>query len=224
MLDRMVNMHRLNVSVQLSLNGTGLPPRTTTSRVVIAQINGTQFPNEIVLVSGHLDSWDVGQGALDDGAGMAISWKSLALIKRLGLRPKRTIRFVAWAGEEFGEGATQYWRDHAQGVGGETHVLAAESDSGVFEARSWMLSGSVAAHAYARAIGQLIVSAGGMGAVSTGGEGEDIDERDHAAVPGASLLSDANAWMRYKGLWNASGPAGSKFQGDYFMYHHRCRH
>jgi carboxypeptidase Q len=226
MLDRMVNLHGLNVSVRLTLLNTGkLPAAWATSRCVLAQINGTERPQEVVLLSGHLDSWDVGQGALDDGAGMAISWKALALIAQLKLRPRRTLRFVAWAGEETGEGATQYWRNHANGAAGalglnETHVLAAESDSGVFEARAWMLDGSVGAHAYARAIGELITSAGGMGATATGGEGEDIDERDHAAVPGASLRSDANAWFRYPGQWDATGLAGAKFQGDYFMYHH----
>lgn len=62
------------------------------SRNTVAEVNGTTDPDKIVLVSGHLDSWDVGQGAMDDGGGAFISWNSLVVLKNLGLRPKRTIR------------------------------------------------------------------------------------------------------------------------------------
>lgn len=63
------------------------------SRNTVAEINGTADPDKIVLVSGHLDSWDVGEGAMDDGGGAFISWNSLVVLKNLGLRPKRTIRY-----------------------------------------------------------------------------------------------------------------------------------
>lgn len=63
-----------------------------TSRNTVAEIKGTSHSNKVVLVSGHLDSWDVGQGAMDDGGGAFISWNSLVVLKNLGLRPKRTIR------------------------------------------------------------------------------------------------------------------------------------
>lgn len=83
------------------------------SRNTVAEIKGTHFPNEIVLISGHLDSWDVGQGAMDDGGGAFISWQALSIIKALGLRPKRTIRTVLWTAEEFGMiGSAQYYQRH----------------------------------------------------------------------------------------------------------------
>lgn len=72
------------------------------SRNTISELVGTRKPKEIVIVSGHLDSWDVTQGAMDDGAGAFISWRALSIVKKLGLKPKRTLRSVLWTGEEMG--------------------------------------------------------------------------------------------------------------------------
>ncbi len=70
---------------------------------------GSQRPDEVVLVSGHLDSWDVGQGAMDDGAGAFVSWRALSVVKQLGFKPKRTMRSVLWTAEEMGLlGASAY--------------------------------------------------------------------------------------------------------------------
>ena len=206
-----------NVRVRLTLGAT-TSSESVTSRVVVAELRGTDLAHEVVLLSGHLDSWDVGYGALDDGAGMAISWRALALLSRLGLRPRRTLRFVGWVGEEWGAGSTTYWREHADEAANIT--LAAESDSGVFAPAALQLSAPVAAHAMARAVGRLISDAGGVGGVTPGGEGADISPAMALGVPGASLETRANTWFRQRGEWNASGPAGSKFQGDYFMFHH----
>ncbi|XP_073186611.1 carboxypeptidase Q isoform X3 [Lepidochelys kempii] len=79
----------------------------------VAEIVGSKYPEQVVVVSGHLDSWDVGQGAMDDGGGAFISWEALSLIKDLGLRPKRTLRLVLWTAEEpGGVGAEQYYQLH----------------------------------------------------------------------------------------------------------------
>ena len=72
------------------------------SQNVVAEWTGSLYPNEVVIVSGHLDSWDVGQGAMDDGGGAVTSWQVLSALRQLNLRPRRTIRLVMWTCEEFG--------------------------------------------------------------------------------------------------------------------------
>ncbi len=81
----------------------------TTSRNTVAEIKGEDNPDEVVIVSGHLDSWDVGEGAMDDGGGMFISWRALSVIRKLGLKTKRTLRSILWTAEEMGYvGAMEY--------------------------------------------------------------------------------------------------------------------
>lgn len=202
----------VRVKLELGCHDTEAQP----ARVVIAELPGTDLAHEVVLLSGHLDSWDVGFGALDDGAGVAISWRALALLSRLGLRPRRTLRFAAWAGEEFGVGSASYWKAHAEEAGNVT--LAAESDSGVFAPAALQLSAPVAAHAVARRVGALLQRAGGVGEVRSGGEGADVAPAAALGVPIASLATRANAWFNDAAARNAS--ATPHFQGDYFMYHH----
>ena len=98
---------------------------------VVAEIVGRERPEEVVLVGGHLDSWDVGTGASDDGVGCVITWEALRLMKKLGLRPRRTVRVVLWTNEEHGmHGATAYAAKYARG--GRQPRAALEADSGVF--------------------------------------------------------------------------------------------
>ncbi|KAH9420840.1 hypothetical protein DERP_001271 [Dermatophagoides pteronyssinus] len=110
------------------------------SRNTVSDVRGEKYPNEIVLVSGHIDSWDVGQGASDDGAGAFISWRALSVIKKLGLRPKRTLRSVLWTGEEFGLiGVYDYIKKHRNEL--KDYVIAMESDIGTFTPRGITYSG-----------------------------------------------------------------------------------
>jgi carboxypeptidase Q len=238
LLDRMLAR---GTTVRVNISSTAATGNMQRSRCVVAELTGSDpvLKREVVLVSGHIDSWDAGQGALDDGAGFAISWcvlvhnahrsrsrrplrQALALLKRLGLQPKRTLRFVAWAGEEWGTGSARYWREHGNALADEKVILAAETDSGVFEPAAFEFSGSVAAHAIVRAAGEVLAKAGAMGAVSTGGEGADIAAAAGYDIPLASLRTNANAWMRYEGEWNASGPAGAKMQArQCFAFHAR---
>jgi carboxypeptidase Q len=100
------------------------------SHNVVGDVRGSHSPNEIVVVGGHLDSWDVGQGAHDDGAGCVVAMEAVRLLKQLGIRPRRTIRVVLWTNEENGtRGAKEYKRITMER--GETHVAAIESDGGV---------------------------------------------------------------------------------------------
>jgi carboxypeptidase Q len=107
-----------------------LTPRTLPDAVsanVIAEIRGSEHPEEIVVIGGHLDSWDLGTGAIDDGSGVAMVMETMRLIEQQHLRPRRTIRCVLFMNEENGlNGGRQYWARHKH----EKHVAAIETDAG----------------------------------------------------------------------------------------------
>jgi carboxypeptidase Q len=106
---------------------------------VIAELRGTEKPDEIVLVSGHVDSWDVGQGAHDDGGGCIVAWEAVRLLKELGLKPRRTIRVVLYVNEENGGRGGNAYRD-AHRAELANHVLAIESDSGAYRPEGFGLA------------------------------------------------------------------------------------
>lgn len=111
------------------MEAQNLPPFI--SRNTIAELKGNSNPEEIVVVSGHLDSWDVGQGADDDAGGSFVSWHSLVLLKSLGLRPKRTIRAILWTGDEqVIKGAIEYMKYHENET--DNFVYAMQADEGTF--------------------------------------------------------------------------------------------
>jgi carboxypeptidase Q len=98
---------------------------------VIGELRGRERPEEIVLVAGHLDAWDTGDGAHDDGAGCVIMLAALEALDDLGLRPRRSVRVVLYTSEEYGgQGGRAYAERHADAIG--RHVLALESDSGCY--------------------------------------------------------------------------------------------
>src|SRR5678810_1184449 len=98
---------------------------------VIAEIKGAEKPDEVVVIGGHFDSWDVGQGAHDDGGGCIIAWEAVRLLKELGLRPRRTIRVVLFTNEENGLRGGNGYRDvHRSELA--KHIFAIESDSGTY--------------------------------------------------------------------------------------------
>lgn len=103
---------------------------------VIGEITGSQFPNEIIVVGGHLDSWDLGDGAHDDGAGVVQSMEVLRLFKETGYRPKRTIRVVLFMNEENGLRGGNAYADSALS-NNEKHIFALESDAGGFSPRGF---------------------------------------------------------------------------------------
>jgi carboxypeptidase Q len=123
-------LHRLLAKGQRVRMHLVLTPKTlpdVESANVVAEIRGSERPEEIVLVGGHLDSWDLGTGAIDDAGGVAMSMETLHLIKELGLAPKRTIRCVLFMNEENG---LRGGRGYAAAHGKEKHVAAIETDSG----------------------------------------------------------------------------------------------
>lgn len=96
---------------------------------VVADLKGTEHPEQIVIVSGHLDSWDLGTGAIDDGAGVVVAMETAEIIHKLNLHPLRTLRVIAWMNEEMGEtGALTYAKDNAADI--TNHIAAIESDLG----------------------------------------------------------------------------------------------
>src|SRR6185369_12839193 len=99
---------------------------------VVGEIRGREKPDEIVLLGGHIDSWDVGAGASDDGVGCIVTWEGLRLMKKLGIQPRRTVRLVLFTNEENGLRGGNAYKD-AYASDADKHVLAIESDSGVFQ-------------------------------------------------------------------------------------------
>jgi carboxypeptidase Q len=192
-------IHRLlergeRVRVHLEMGAETLPD--VISHNVIGEIRGRERPREVVVVGGHIDSWDVGAGANDDGGGCIIAMESLRLLKRLGLRPRRSVRVVLWTNEENGtRGARAYVDSLRDAV--RDHVVAVESDGGVervvgFDVRvnhagsdSVDAGRSAAAVARLSEIGRLL---SGLGAdhVDQGGGEADIDALMHCGVPGIS--------------------------------------
>lgn len=165
------------------------------SRNVIAEIRGRERPDEVVVLGGHIDSWDVGTGAMDDAGGSIAAWEALRVMKRLGLRPRRTVRVVLWTNEENGlRGALAYRDAHRGEI--EKHVLAIESDEGTFAPRGFGFGGSDAAYAVARQIGALLEPIG-AGTVERGGGGADIGPLMQLGVPGMGLLVDPTRYFWY---------------------------
>jgi carboxypeptidase Q len=136
MIHRMVQ-RKQQVRITLKMSGKWEPDAV--SRNIMFEIPGSEKSNEIVVMSGHIDSWDVGQGAMDDGGGCFAAWHALNTIKKLGLKPKRTIRVVMYTNEENGlRGGKHYAASHDK----EVHVLGIESDEGTFKPQGFHHEGS----------------------------------------------------------------------------------
>ena len=142
--DQLRRLHQLEKPLAVSVNSNSKWKGKVDSGNVILDLIGSEKPEEIVLIGAHLDSWDLGTGAVDDGAGIAIVTAAAKLIANLDTRPKRTIRVVMFGAEEVGLlGARAYAAMHADQL--ENHVLATESDFGA--EKVWELSSNVNAQA-----------------------------------------------------------------------------
>ncbi|MFL5620408.1 MAG: M28 family metallopeptidase [Gemmatimonadaceae bacterium] len=191
-------LHRMQdrgqpVTVKLVMGARELP--RAPSRNVVAELRGREKPDEIVVIGGHIDSWDVGQGAMDDAGGVVAAWEALRLMKTLGLRPRRTIRVVGWTNEENGvDGGRAYRATHASEI--DKHVFALESDNGVFRPFGIAAVGTDSALAMLRRIAPLLSRIGADSV--TRGEGEtDIGPLLTAGVPGAGLSVDGTRYFWY---------------------------
>ena len=156
---------------------------------VVAEIRGREKPDEIVLVGGHFDSWDVGTGASDNAVGCIVTWEALRLMKALGIRPRRTVRLVLWTNEENGFGGANAYAARYASVA-DKHVFALESDSGVLAPASIGFSGTPAARAIVTQIASLLAPLG-FGSVGPSGGGADIGPISEAgSVPTMAYLGD----------------------------------
>ena len=191
-------LHRMQargerVRVHLTMNARQLPDAQ--SRNVVAEIVGSERPDEVVVLGGHIDSWDVGTGAMDDGGGVVAAWEAVRLMHRLGLRPRRTVRVVAWTNEENGtRGGRGYLAAHRDQV--ERHMLAMESDNGVFKPFGFRFQGSDAALAVMRQIARLLEPIG-AGKMDRGDGEADVGPLIAAGVPGLGLDVDGTRYFHY---------------------------
>jgi carboxypeptidase Q len=190
-LQRMVDRGTV-VRLRLKMDAKFLPDADSFN--VVGEIRGRELPDEVIVVGGHFDSWDVGTGSTDDGGGCIVTWDALRLMKKLDLRPRRTVRVVLWTNEENGLRGGLAYRDtyRAQLA---NHVLMLESDSGVFKPSGFGFSGSEAARARVIEIAGLLTGIG-VDKIGASGEGADIGPSVQAGnIPAMSLEVDGNYFL-----------------------------
>jgi hypothetical protein len=182
------------VKLHLTLTPQTLPDAPSYN--VIADWKGTEHPEQVVVVSGHLDSWDLGTGAIDDGAGVVVSMQAIHLLKALGIHPRRTVRFVAWMSEEEGsEGAAQYMTDHNDAI--TNHIGAIESDLGADHPAGIYYSGKSELGQWLRPVSQVLDAIGAETLVSTQETGEDIAGLTEKGVPSFAPIQDSRFYFNY---------------------------
>ena len=161
---------RANITMSMTTHGHFLPD--TIGHNVVAELTGTEFPDQFITVGGHLDSWDVNEGAHDDGAGVVHTIEVMRALKAIGYKPKHTLRFVLFANEENGlRGGTKYAAEAK--ANGEKHLFALESDAGGFTPRGFSLG--VSKEQMAKIQGWLpLLSPYGTEEFTTDGGGADI--------------------------------------------------
>ncbi len=163
---------------------------------VVADLKGSTQPEEIVVVSGHLDSWDLGTGAIDDASGVAVSMQVANLVKQLKLKPKRTIRVIAWMNEENGlRGAKTYAEEHAPELA--KHVAAMETDGGSGHPLGLRMKGKPELKDFLAPVGKVL---GGIGASlleMAEHTGADIGPMEPAGVPTFHPIQDGRTYFQY---------------------------
>ena len=187
--DRLSRMAARGEHLRLKLTmGAEMLPEAESANVV-GEIRGREKPEEIVVVGGHFDSWDIGAGATDDGGGAIAAWEVVRLLKALDLRPRRTIRVVLFTNEENGLRGGLDYRDRYRADLGR-HVMMLESDAGVFAPLGFGLSANETARAQVNAIASLLTPVGASHVAASGG-GADIGPSVTAGrIPAMSLDVD----------------------------------
>src|SRR6266403_3436940 len=182
------------VKMKLVLTPQTLPDIESAN--VIADIKGSEHPEQIIIVSGHLDSWDLGTGAIDDGAGVAVSMEAANLIQKLHLKPKRTIRVIAWMNEENGSaGSKQYEKDHEKEW--SNHFAAMETDGGAGHPIGINIKGKFEIKKLLLPVLAVLQGSGAGGTNFAEHIGADIEPMEKAGVPAFSPIQDSRFYFNY---------------------------
>src|SRR5438034_10174117 len=161
---------------------------------VIGDIKGSEHPEQLAIVSGHLDSWDLGTGAIDDGAGVAVSMEGANLIQKLHLKPKRTIRVIAWMNEENGSaGSKQYAKDHEK----DDHFAAMETDGGAGHPLGINIKGKPEVKKMLAPVAAVLQESGAGILNLVEHCGADIEPLEKAGVPCFSPIQDSRFYFNY---------------------------
>jgi hypothetical protein len=164
---------------------------------VVGDLKGSEHPEQVVIVSGHLDSWDLGTGAIDDGAGVAVAMETAELIQRLRLHPKRTLRVIAWMDEENGgRGHDAYAKAHEADLG--NHVAAIESDTGAGHPLGFEAKINPKGFPLLMPVQDILHSFGAnLIQLTERSPGADIAPLAKAGVPTLGIMQDARAYFNY---------------------------
>ena len=163
---------------------------------VIGDLKGTEHPEQVVIVSGHLDSWDLGTGAIDDSADIGVAMQVPNLVKQLDLHPRRTIRVIAWMNEENGSrGGKTYAREHADEIA--NHFAAIETDLGADHPLGINMVGKPALKLFLAPVAKVLENSGaGLRAVKEEA-GSDVDPLTKLGVPSFSPIQDSRFYFNY---------------------------
>ena len=183
------------VRMHLTLTPQNLPE--TAGYNVVADLKGSEHPEQIVIISGHLDSWDLGRGAIDDGAGVAVAMEAAEVLQRLHIRPRRTLRVIAWMDEENGGGGNKtYAQAHVAEL--PNHIAAIESDAGAAHPLGFTMKMSPEALRSLRPLADVLRPIGTTLFRSIDqSPGADIDPLVKAGVPGIGIMQDGRHYFDY---------------------------
>ncbi len=182
------------VRLHLTLTPQQLPDAVSYN--VVADLKGSERPEEVVIVSGHLDSWDLGTGAIDDAAGVAVAMQAAQLLKQLNLRPRRTIRVIAWMNEENGlVGGRTYAREHAAEL--SNHYAAIESDRGAGHPLGFEAMVNPEVLPLLAPVSEVLRSQGAELIRRTEGTEADISPIAAQGVPAFGLWQDTRTYFNY---------------------------
>lgn len=176
-----------------------LTPRTlpdVESANVVAEITGSEYPEQIVLIGGHLDSWDLGTGAIDNGSGVAMVMETMRLLKELNIQPRRTVRCVLFMNEENGlRGGKEYWKTHEREMG--RHIATIESDAGATKPTGFGTTLKGPALAQLESQLGVLKRIGALRFEARESTGADTSLIVKGGVPGFGLLTESSQYFDY---------------------------